>query len=251
MNMPSKKYPLFLPVVHLAFSDGWQKARQYAQASVNTFLDAGADGLFFIDQKVGDESICRLVGSLDLPELPIGLNLLGMDAEDVVDQIHAVWYDVLDGRHQMIWTDDAAPDRLEANGGLTCDFSGTYFGGVGFKYRRHLADKDVPAALAKCGAHVDFITTSGPETGVPPTRERLVCFADALLPGQKLAVASGVTLENLEHLVLDDARPGGLLVHAVLVASSLETSFGHVSIRKARDMGRRFEKIRRALPGSS
>lgn len=248
MKMPETKHPLFLPVVHIAAasgSAGWRRA----QRSVDLFAEAGADGLFFIDQQISSGDLCRLIGSLDLPDLPIGINLLGQDAEDVADVLESSWAkDVLGARHRMIWTDDAMPDRLARNGGLECDFSGTYFGGVGFKYRRTLPDVDVPGALEKCGAHVDYITTSGPATGTPPTRERLACFADALQPTQRLAFASGANPENLEHLCLDERRPGGLLAHAVLVASSLETSFGVVSPAKARAMGRRFDAIRRAIP---
>ncbi len=196
--------------------------------------EAGADGVFFINQHIEMETLLRMMGGLDTHELEVGLNLLGHEPGDVMGlAAPASTY----GPISMVWSDDAAPEALATCGLERNGFTGSYFGGVGFKYQRPLPDAEIAAACQKCGTHVDFITTSGPATGHPPRRERLIRFADALCERQKLAIASGVTVvtvENLESLVLDDTRPGGRLVHAVLVASGIETSFGVLNEHKTK-----------------
>lgn len=235
------KYPRFLPVLHIDQRVGWNKACDLAQRNLDIMAEAGADGVFFINQHIETDTLLRMMVALDTHGLEVGLNLLGYEPGGVMGIAAPA---ATHGPISMVWSDDAAPEAL-ATCGLDRDgFTGSYFGGVGFKYQRPLPDADIASACQKCGTHVDFITTSGPATGHPPRRERLIRFADALCERQKLAIASGVTVENLESLVLDDTRPDGRLVHAVLVASGIETSFGVLNEHKTKAMGRLFEKIR-------
>lgn len=75
-----------------------------------------------------------------------------------------------------------------------------FYGGVAFKHQpeEHMRG----AALAREGKeslqYVDVVTTSGVQTGTAPDLQKICTLRDALGPEAKLAVASGVTPENIE-----------------------------------------------------
>lgn len=242
-------FPWFLPVVHTAepyVSTNADLARAVDETieNVRIVAEAGADGVFFINQNINVSCFIALVEALcdcdSFQHLPMGINLLGLSLSTLVDAGRTLDVD-------MLWADEAAPGLMLP---VRAKFPGPYFGGVGFKYQRDLPPDGVGPALAACAGVVDFVTTSGYATGVAPPREKLDFYADRLLPGQRLAVASGMSEENLEELVLDDRREGGLRVHAVLVASSIEASVGKkvlvgkIDREKAQRMGKVFERIK-------
>lgn len=244
-----KPFPWFLPVVHtaepyVATETDLHRAIGATIENVRIVTEAGADGVFFINQNINVSCFFALVEALRDHErdrhLPMGINMLGITHATALEA--ALSLDV-----DMLWADDAAPDLVRP---VRAKFPGPYFGGVGFKYQRDLPPDGVGPALAACAGVVDFVTTSGYATGVAPPREKLDFYADRLLPGQRLAVASGMSEENLEELVLDDRREGGLRVHAVLVASSIEASVGKkvlvgkIDPDKAQRMGKVFERMK-------
>lgn len=238
-----KPFPWFLPVVHtaepyVATETDLHRAIEATIENVRVVTEAGADGVFFINQNINVSRFLALVEMMrdhdSFQQLPMGINLLGLSSSTLVDAGRTLDVD-------MLWADDAAPDLVRP---VRAKFPGPYFGGVGFKYQRDLPPDGVGPALAACAGVVDFVTTSGYATGVAPPREKLDFYADRLLPGQRLAVASGMSEENLEELVLDDRREGGLRVHAVLVASSIEASFGKIAREKAQRMGKVFERMK-------
>jgi predicted TIM-barrel enzyme len=238
-------YPKFLPVIHVqgpaVTPESFDRALAIAKDNLMLSMEAGADGAFFIDQTIGESCLMRLVGRVREDErfakFPIGINLLSLMPEHMMRLAY-------NADLQMVWADDADPAGLARRGLERGAFTGPYFGGVGFKYKRALPYEQVAPAIASCGDHVQFITTSGPATGSPPEKSKLQLYADCLLPGQKLAIASGVTVENVEHLVLDVQRKDSLLVHAVLVASGIEDSFGRLNAKKTKEMGHTFQQIR-------
>lgn len=238
-------YPKFLPVIHIqgpaVTRESFERAVDLAKQNLLLAMDAHADGAFFIDQTIGESCLMRILQRIRedtrFAGFPVGINLLSLMPEHMMRLAYAA--DL-----QMVWADDADPAGLARRGLERGAFTGPYFGGVGFKYQRSLPEDQVAPAIASCGDHVEFITTSGPATGSPPEKSKLRLYADALLPGQKLAIASGVTVENVEHLVLDTKRKDSLLVHAVLVATGIEDSFGRLNPQKTQEMGHIFQQIR-------
>lgn len=238
-------YPKFLPVIHVegpaVTRESFDRAVALAKDNLMLSMEAGADGAFFIDQTIGESCLMRLIQRVREDErfakFPLGINLLALMPEHMMRLAY-------NADLQMVWSDDADPAGLLRRGLERGAFTGPYFGGVGFKYKRALPYEEVAPAIASCGEHVDFITTSGPATGSPPEKSKLQLYADCLLPGQKLAIASGVTVDNVEHLVLDVKRKDSLLVHAVLVASGIEDSFGVLNPKKTKELGHIFQQIR-------
>lgn len=245
--------PKFLPVIHLSPTESVAATQQTLVDNCAIAVDAGADGLFFINQNVSTKLLLRYLRELResgrFAGVPMGINLL-----DCLP--HTAMYHAAELGFDFVWSDRALPDVLRTAG--RGPFGGIYFGGVGFKYQDALPDSEVVGAVRECADLVDYITTSGPVTGSPPTREKLDLYADAIAHGacgargrrQKLAVASGMSAANLEELVLDEKRPNGVRVDAVLVATSIESSFGHLDPVKTHAMGAAFRAIRNRLGGT-
>lgn len=245
--------PKFFPVIHLSPVPSVATTQQNLVDNCAIAVDAGADGLFFINQNVSTTLLLRHLRELResgrFAGVPMGINLL--------DRLpHTAMHTAAELGLDLVWSDRALPDVLCTTG--RGHFGGIYFGGVGFKYQDALPDSEVAGAIRECEDFVDYITTSGPATGSPPTREKLDLYADAIAHGargsrgrrQKLAVASGMSADNLEELVLDEKRPNGVRVDAVLVASSIESSFGHLDLAKTHAMGAVFRAIRNKLGGT-
>lgn len=199
-----------LPVVHV-LSPG-QALEQAALCA-----GCGADGVFLIwhggcwEDLAGVASQARRVCSW------VGVNALDLDPVGVFSAL--VPAAQVDG----IWCDDAGVDEraaaqtsAERVDVARAGFGGLYFGGVAFKYQRHVDDLEA-AAMAAVG-HMDVLCTSGAGTGSAPTAEHVARLATGVLP---VAVASGVSAENAAELVAAGAR-------ALLVASSLEVEFGRI-----------------------
>lgn len=73
-----------------------------------------------------------------------------------------------------------------------------FFGGVAFKYQEH---EKYPELAAKTAYDLGFIpTTSGLRTGSAPDIDKIKCMAEAL-PERILAVASGITPENVTDFI--------------------------------------------------
>jgi len=103
-----------------------------------------------------------------------------------------------------------------------------YFGGAAFKGQPEVRDADLPALAAESSLHMDVVTTSGPATGVPAPLGKVRAMAGALRPPARLGLASGVTPENVR-----DYLPH---VHAFLVATHIEASYGVLDPAKVRAM---------------
>jgi predicted TIM-barrel enzyme len=93
-------------------------------------------------------------------------------------------------------------------------WKGLYFGGVAFKYQRHVSDLSASAKIAS--RYMDVVTTSGPGTGLAANREKIVAMKQAM-DDCPLAVASGITPENVsDYLEVADC---------FLVATGISRSF--------------------------
>lgn len=155
----------------------------------------GADGVFLINHRGDDMALLEpaLVLKAKFPKLKIGLNLLGTQLSDAIDI-------VIENNLDMLWVDNAGissegakPETKALVQKLTAAGKDLY-AGVAFKYQRHESN---PAQAARQAADLGAIpTTTGSGTGSAPATAKLESMRAALAPGQKLALASGVTPEN-------------------------------------------------------
>ncbi|MBI2566855.1 MAG: hypothetical protein HYV63_07490 [Candidatus Schekmanbacteria bacterium] len=71
-----------------------------------------------------------------------------------------------------------------------------YFGGVAFKYQRHV--EDLEAACRVAARYMDVVTTSGPGTGHAAEVEKIRRMKQTL-GSTPLGIASGIAPENIGH----------------------------------------------------
>ncbi|MFI5298239.1 MAG: BtpA/SgcQ family protein [Polyangiales bacterium] len=220
------EFPAVFPVIHPVSED-------VALRSIAIAIEAGAAGVFLIDQGMPAARMLDLTERVSklYPQTPVGVNLLRLDPAAAIQAMRQAGA-------RMLWSDQAPTSsareredyRLarQANGWDGWDF---FFGGVAFKYREPVPRDRIPAAIqdARCQpAVVDVVTTSGDATGSPPDLAKIDIFRRTLGAHEPLAVASGMTPDNVVSHV--DAG-----VDAFLVASGIESSFGHLDPKKTSD----------------
>jgi hypothetical protein len=153
-----------------------------------TAMNCGCDGVFFISH--GDMTPAELLYLSDsgVFSRPQGVNLLGFPVIDAMNMAGS--------RASMVWSDYTPSGRerevLEAER-HDMSFNGLFFGGVAFKYQPQ--PLDLRQAAEEVRGFVDVLTTSGDGTGYAPEVEKLAVLAEGF--GNKIAVASGVTPENV------------------------------------------------------
>jgi predicted TIM-barrel enzyme len=207
---------VLLPVVHPV-------TRDHALAAVDVAVAAGADGVFLIDQGLGEREVLALIGEVHRrhPTLWVGLNLLTRAPADALAVALAA-----NGRIDGIWSDNAGVDEravaqpradefVEARRRL--GWQGLYFGGVAFKYQREVAPTDLGTAAARAAAYLDVVCTSGPGTGhaADPAKPRAMREG---APDVAIALASGVTTANIDAYLP--------YVDAYLVGTGIERALG-------------------------
>lgn len=199
-----------LPVIHV-------RDREQALANAQLARDAGADGIFLINH---DLSVAKLLEihaevAASFRRWFVGVNCLGLPARDCFARLSpavaGLWVDDAQiDEHKPVQIDASAIDEARRASG----WSGLYFGGVAFKYRRPV--EAVQAAARAARDHMDIVTTSGPGTGAAAAVDKIQSMK-AALDRFPLAVASGITPENV----------GAYLPHAdcFLVATGISRSF--------------------------
>lgn len=164
--------------------------------------NCGADGVFLISHNGRDQELLDLVPALreDCGLFWLGVNLLGERVPS--DAYCAAWGAGFDG----VWLDYCGVDGLGANaqalhlarirrqtplGHKRLDV----FASVAFKYQ---APEPSPATAALNALTLGFLpTTSGPATGKAPELDKVRAMSEHT--GGKLAVASGLTPDNIAH----------------------------------------------------
>ena len=224
-------HPALLVVVH-----GLDAGHAVGQARLA--LDAGADGVFLIDHHGGGERIITQMLAAVRQELGddpwVGINPLGYTAAGgarLVRRMHEAGMAV-DG----LWADNAGigrytdPDDVRSIlDGIDC----LYFGGVAFKYQQEVTDLEGVAAIA--AHHMDYVTTSGPGTGMAIDREKLRRIAEGS-GDHPVALASGVSIDN--------AAGALAYIAAALVNTSVSTSFHHLDPAKVAALAKVFQQAR-------
>lgn len=195
---------LLLPVVHPV-------SRDRALTAIQVAVDAGADGVFLIDQGLNEREVVALISEVHRrhPSLWVGVNLLSRAPADALAF-------ALDGggRIDGLWSDNAGIDERTSDQARATQFvearqrlgwKGLYFGGVAFKYQREVPRADLGRATAIASGYMDVVCTSGVGTGhaADPAKPRAMHEG---APETALALASGVTVENIgEYLPYVDA----------------------------------------------
>ncbi len=214
---PFSRERAFLPVIHLPYGESG------AFVAIDVAIEAGADGVFLINQGMSATGVLRLLPQVTrrYPDLWVGVNLLGESPDEMLalseaQQMAGIWADdagVSPGEDK--WAELAESDWLTAR--ARAGYRGLYFGGVAFKTQSEVAQEDLPWVAQTAARFVDVVTTSGRATGVAIRVEKLRAMREAL-GEHRLAVASGVSPENVE----------GILPYAdaYLVATGIEREFG-------------------------
>ena len=203
-----------LPVIHV-------ESELQALRNAEIAFHGGADGVFLINHSVGSESLLKThdAAADRFPDAWIGVNCLDLRPSEVFTRIS----ERVDG----VWADNAMIDEsgeqqpdaqsvLDARG--KAGGHALYFGGVAFKYQRHV--DDLTSAARRATGFMDVVTTSGPGTGQAVHIDKIRAMKEALgtFP---LAIASGITPDNI----------GDYLLHSdcYLVATGISTSFTELS----------------------
>ncbi len=162
----------------------------------------GIKKVFIIDHMFGNESIIDVSLQMKMlfPDMWIGVNLLGLTANDAV---HFSGISQLDA----VWSDGILTKEEYSN----VDSDILFFGGVAFKYQKQPVDLEIACHEAiEC---TDVATTSGPGTGHAASLMKIQTIRKAL-GTHPMAIASGVDSSNIKQY-----KDAG--VDYVLVASSI------------------------------
>ena len=208
-----------LPVVHI------DTPAQAAEETV-TALSTGAHGVFLISHGGGAQAVERATDeALQAAQRAgfaspwLGVNLLGHHPWSALTWLHAR------GAHHVraVWSDHSGlvPER-EAQEGVrsladaraaVAPWAPLFFGGVAFKYQPE--PRDLAAECDRMlAAGVDALTTSGPGTGEACDPAKVAAIRARVGDRAAVAVASGVTPENVGALVAAGAS-------AILVATGI------------------------------
>lgn len=171
-----------LPVVHI---DNLEQTIRNVLIAKN----CGCDGCFLINHDGGVEDLISTYIEVrkEVGDWWVGINDL-TNSFKIYPKLNAVWYDNLG-------IDEDKDEQTEAKYIWDKKQDELIFGGIAFKYQKEVYDLSLVAKLA-----VDFcdvVTTSGDQTGQPPTIEKIKTIKEAI--GDKpLAIASGITSENVK-----------------------------------------------------
>jgi uncharacterized protein len=210
-----KKRHAFLPVIHV--EDEEQTIRNTKIA-----IEGGADGVFLINHRMTWRKLLTVYESVrrKMPATWIGLNCLDLGQSAV---------QFVPSTTPGLWVDSAGVTdkgntraRDFARSRLASAWRGIYFGGVAFKYQPLVSDIAATALSAK--EYVDVITTSGDQTGKPPSVEKIITMRRAI-GDHPLAIASGMTPDNIGNYLTADC---------FLVATGISGSFHDLDIKKVK-----------------
>ncbi|MGD2067612.1 MAG: BtpA/SgcQ family protein [Gemmatimonadota bacterium] len=222
-----------LPVIHVASAEQALRNAEIAR-------EAGADGAFLINHAIGWERLLEIHADLTerLADCWLGVNCLDLAPDEVFPRIGpgvvGVWVD-----NAMIEEEkDDQPDAEAVRAArVASGWEGLYFGGVAFKYQRHVADIRRAARVAR--RFVDVVTTSGPGTGLAAQLEKIRIMKRAL-GDFPLAIASGITPDNvIDYLPVSDGY---------LVATGISTTFEELDpgrVRRLVEVVRKYDEDRR------
>lgn len=181
----------FFPVVHCVCpleKQGAGHALRNARIAFENF----ADGVFLIGHSLDYQSLLMIYEHVrkEFPEDWIGINFLDIATRkdwSLLTQLTRRYPDL-----NALWIDNMPNTRLDISARIEL------FGGVAFKYiDPNLRGEALVAECHRAKRLVDVITTSGSMTGSPPDIAKLEEMRSAIGDQVCLALASGVTIENV------------------------------------------------------
>ncbi len=186
---------MMLPKIHIVVH---VLGSTQAQEQVRIARDAGADGVWLIDHANDFRTLSNIVWLVRgaFPDFWLGVNFLDQRVDYatsmVDDRINGLWSD---NAHVHPDDDIKIAERAKALR-VGRGWKGLYFGGVAFKGQS--IEHDVAAAAERAADLVDVVTTSGAATGVSAPEEKVRLMHEALRGRRPLALASGITPDNVE-----------------------------------------------------
>ncbi|WP_020475039.1 phosphoribosylanthranilate isomerase [Zavarzinella formosa] len=210
-----------LPVIHV------ETASQAVQ-NARVARDAGADGVFLINHSMTDETLLAIheIVADDHPDWWVGVNCLGSSPEGAFKllstKVKGLWVDnagIEEGQENQPYADKVLAVRQ------SCVPECLYFGGVAFKYQRHVEDLESASKIAS--RHMDVVTTSGPGTGHAADTEKIRRMKLAM-GDTPLAIASGITPENVSEFLQ--------FADCFLVATGISKTFTELDPAKVRSL---------------
>lgn len=209
--MSEKRNNVIVPVIH--YADEGQAMRNAERA-----FAAGCDGVLLIDMAMGhSQPLLRAACAIKArwAEKLVGVNLLGVDPQVAVKMSDTLGLD-------MTWIDEQLTHSggapwMEARRVAKARARGDHliFVGTAFKYQPH--EPDAATAALKASEFGFIPTTSGPATGRPADLSTIKDLWEVMGPESRLAVASGVTPENIAAFAP--------FVSHVLVSTGVSSSF--------------------------
>ena len=244
MQAPTTRYRRVFPARHTVLPVVHVETAEQAHRNAHIAREAGADGAFLINHGMADAALLDIHAAVVAAHTGwwVGVNCLGLTPEAafamVSPQVGGLWVDNagIEEEHtdQPYAARVAAVRQAYAPGCL-------YFGGVAFKYQRHV--EDLEAACRVATQYRDVVTTSGPGTGHAADVEKIARMKRAL-GDTPLAIASGITPDNV----------AAYLPHAdcFLVATGIRRSFTELDPARVRAL---VEQVRafdvNLVPGES
>ncbi len=181
----------FYPVIHC--TDPFrQNGVDHALHNTRIAVENGADGVFLIGHGMQFPQLTRLYDHVrkDFPHTWIGINFLDLGARKIWVGLETVVMGCVG--LNALWIDSLPEYRLALPSKIQL------FGGVAFKYiAPNLSGDALISACTEAKRCVDIATTSGERTGSPPSIQKLASIRAALLGQMPVAVASGVSEENV------------------------------------------------------
>ena len=192
IDLSTKK---FFPVIHcVPLEDG---GIGHALANTKVAMQNNADGVFLIGHRMVYDDLCYIYEHVrkQHPELWIGINFLDvsihqqpntmLDLVKKCEGLNALWTD-------MMPLDSTWKEQLDVS----------IFSGVAFKYiDSQQSGAALESACQNAKRFCDIATTSGDKTGSPPDVQKLEAIKKYLDGKIPLAVASGVSEENVKKLL--------------------------------------------------
>lgn len=221
------KLPEIWPVIHVKTGDYELALRQAEIAQKN-----GCKGVFLISMDGVDEILCDFAEKIkkSLPKFNVGINHLRLSCVDnyVRNRLFDIGFHWSD--HGVVYGDEIPLETYVLSGRVRVS-GGKCFQPIGFKYQKKDADIGLSALnTLKLG----FIpTTSGAETGKPAPISKLETIRKSIFIGAPLAIASGVTPENIESYF-------GYVSH-ILVSTGISEDFYTFSESKLKDLMQRLK----------
>jgi len=252
---------VILPVIHVCSDDQAVEQTQLAKS-------CGADGVFLIghNSQYKAPNLLPLVQKVrhEVPDFWVGANFLdlslshlfntsgdedhqkalqGLGEKATPSQKAAAIQRIVNQKIDLqrvsgIWTDNAnpqdgprPPNRItwaaEINARIRSQrWPGIYFGGFAFKYQPQPDHLEKEARYV--AGFVDVVTTSGDGTAQSASIGKIIQIREAIGPLKPLAIASGVTPENVE-IYLPHAN-------AFLVASGISLDWHNFSESKMKSL---------------